>query len=253
MAAAAEAKLFGGGAAQNDGGDTFLTDLMMGKKQASEGRRGSAQSAKKPGSARPGRPEHAYSEMDVADIEEELRDQVFDYENSQALVLMADNFLSGNEHPRPSSEAQSQSGYSTNSKLSDTSKIHQNITTAGKHDPFKIKLLQDRLDDKAKARLATMLTEIDDNLDDLMQEKAEYHKQGMKSTKGFDVRSQMSRQTGASRITEGSNAYSYANNDQQQMQELNTALQKFNPGLVGSQVTADNFDTEASVIDSGKK
>ena len=31
--------------------------------------------------------------MDMEDIEDELRDVVFDYENSQALVVMADNFL----------------------------------------------------------------------------------------------------------------------------------------------------------------
>ena len=35
----------------------------------------------------------AYSDMNADDIEDELRDVVFDYENSQALVLMADDFL----------------------------------------------------------------------------------------------------------------------------------------------------------------
>ena len=33
--------------------------------------------------------------MNPDDIEEELRDVVFDYENSQALVLAADDFLAG--------------------------------------------------------------------------------------------------------------------------------------------------------------
>jgi hypothetical protein len=97
MAAEAEAKLFGGaspaaGGHNDAGGDTFLTDLMAGKKQASEGRRSSARSAAKPGGGRGGRAE-AYSEMDVDDLDDELRDVVFDYENSQALVAMADNFL----------------------------------------------------------------------------------------------------------------------------------------------------------------
>ena len=32
--------------------------------------------------------------------------------------------------------------------------------------------------------MATLLKEIDDNIDQLMKEKAEYHKSGMKSTKG---------------------------------------------------------------------
>mgnify|MGYP000880576607 FL=1 len=33
------------------------------------------------------------NDSEMQDIEEELRDVVFDYENSQALVAMADNFL----------------------------------------------------------------------------------------------------------------------------------------------------------------
>jgi hypothetical protein len=33
--------------------------------------------------------------MNDLDIEDELRDVVFDYENSQALVLAADDFLAG--------------------------------------------------------------------------------------------------------------------------------------------------------------
>ena len=37
----------------------------------------------------------ADSEMNENDIEDELRDVVFDYENSQALVLAADDFLAG--------------------------------------------------------------------------------------------------------------------------------------------------------------
>jgi len=36
----------------------------------------------------------ADSEMNAEDIEDELRDVVFDYEGSHAVVLAADNFLS---------------------------------------------------------------------------------------------------------------------------------------------------------------
>jgi len=68
----------------------------------------------------------------------------------------------------------------------------------------------------------------------------------------------MSRMTGVSgnkaRVENSSNAYLYSQNDQQKIQEINDALQKFNPALIGSQLIAnDNFDTEASVIKSGKK
>ena len=65
--------------------------------------------------------------------------------------------------------------------------------------------------------MATLLKEIDDNIDQLMKEKAEYHKSGMKSTKGsffaggqFDSRSHA---TGVSRKTDDS-AYYYDQGDQ---------------------------------------
>ena len=90
MAAEAEAKLFGGGA-DAGGGDTFLTDLI-GKKQNSESKR------KVAGSAMKNRAPDMDSEMNAEDIEEELRDVVFDYESSQALVLAADDFLTGKNY-----------------------------------------------------------------------------------------------------------------------------------------------------------
>ena len=126
MAAEAEAKLFGGasqasGGHNDAGGDTFLIDLMAGKKQASEGRRSSARSAAKPGGVRGGRAE-AYSEMDIDDIEDELRDVVFDYENSQALVVMAENFL-GDGNSLDDGDSQSQGGRSATSNVSSASRI----------------------------------------------------------------------------------------------------------------------------------
>ena len=106
-----------------------------------------------------------------------------------------------------------------------------------------------------------MLEDIDENLEQLMKEKAEYHKQGMKSTRGgykgagaFDVQSHVSGRTGASRVTDASNAYLYSAGDQGRMQTINDALQEHNPSLVGSQmISNDNFDVEASVISRGKK
>lgn len=58
-----------------------------------------------------------------------------------------------------------------------------------------------------------------------MKEKSEYSKSGMKSTQGggFDLKSQLSRQTGVSRITDG-NAYLYKQDDQDKMKEINDAL-----------------------------
>lgn len=90
--------------------------------------------------------------MNADDIEDELRDVVFDYENSQALVLMADDFLN-DKKPTYKEDLKSESGKSNYSQMSENSKIRKNIELAGKHDPTKIKLLQDRLDPKSKARL----------------------------------------------------------------------------------------------------
>jgi len=68
MAAEAEARMFGGGTPGKNDGDTFLTDLMMGKKQPSVS------------AAKSQRGDDRDSEMQ--DIEEELRDVVFDFDNS---------------------------------------------------------------------------------------------------------------------------------------------------------------------------
>lgn len=260
MAAEAEAMMFGGGPADGAGDeDTFLTGLMAGKKQKSEGRRSATFSAQKPPKAE-ARSLLGDSEMNADDIESELRDVVFDYEGSKALVLAADNFLSEGDTQSRKSGKSMRSGIS-----STTSKIHENKSNASKYDPFKIKLLQDRLSSPEKARLATLLKEIDDNYDALMKEKAEYHRHGMKAVNGgyrgagaFDAQSQASGQTGATRAsgaaTDAQNAYIYSQGDQGRMQKINETLQKYNPALLGSQVIAnDHFDIEASVISSGKK
>jgi hypothetical protein len=57
--------------------------------------------------------------MNADDIEEELRDVVFDYENSQALVLAADDFLTG----RKDFDAQSFDNKSNMSKASMSSTV----------------------------------------------------------------------------------------------------------------------------------
>ena len=76
------------------------------------------------------------SEMNADDIESELRDVVFDYEDSKALVLAADNFLSEGDTQSRKSGKSMRSGVSTTS-----SKIQENKIGAFKYDPFKIKLL----------------------------------------------------------------------------------------------------------------
>ncbi len=110
MAAEAEAKLFSNGAAGGDG-DTFLTDLMKdNRKMNSElKRQPSYQSAMKQKSVY----RDGDSEMNAEDIEDELRDVVFDYENSKQLILQADDYLTNKKATfknslNESSETQSQ-------------------------------------------------------------------------------------------------------------------------------------------------
>lgn len=183
MAAEAEARAFGGTPAKEAeaDGDTFLTDLLVGgKKQPSESslkQKATKSAAKPPTNRREALNLDQDSEMQ--DFEDELRDVVFDYENSQAMVAIADDFLKGNDS-NPFADpfrGDAQSQYSKNSKASDKSRIQQNIAGASKYDHLKVKLLQDRLNEKEKARLESLLKEIEDNLDGLMQEKQEYHKQ----------------------------------------------------------------------------
>lgn len=89
---------------------------------------------------KPGAPRgfDADSEMNADDIEEELRDVVFDYENSQALVLAADNFLSGKNYETQSIENDMKSH---GSRASMASHVSQNKQNAKDFDPYKIKLL----------------------------------------------------------------------------------------------------------------
>jgi hypothetical protein len=88
MAAEAESKFFNNGASGGDR-DTFLTDLMQDNKKNNSEMKRPQQSKMK---AKPGNRDTG-SEMNDEDIEDELRDIVFDFEQSKALVLDADNFL----------------------------------------------------------------------------------------------------------------------------------------------------------------
>ena len=137
--------MFGGGGtpSKDHEGDTFLTDLMMGKRPPESARKKSNQSAMKSNR------DYDQSEQD---LDEELRDVVFDYENSQALVHMANNFLEDDTRKRPQSDTHSM--YSKMSgKSTMSSKVRDNKNKVGEYDPYKVKLMQDRLSVKEKERL----------------------------------------------------------------------------------------------------
>ena len=62
------------------------------------------------------------------------------------------------------------------SKLSDKSKISINKRNVGKYGNLMKQRAIDRLDPESRARLEAMVKEIDDNLEELQQEKDEYFK-----------------------------------------------------------------------------
>mmetsp|Transcript_11935 Transcript_11935/g.18422 ORF Transcript_11935/g.18422 Transcript_11935/m.18422 type:complete len:90 (-) Transcript_11935:421-690(-) len=89
--------------------------------------------------------------MNPDDIEEELRDVVFDYENSQALVVAADQFLKGDTSSFAGAVGGPDGGddnASMNSRNSKGSKIQENIRNASKWNPYKVKTLDDKLNPK---------------------------------------------------------------------------------------------------------
>lgn len=120
-----------------------------------------------------------------------------------------------------------------------SSKIRENRQATKNYNPHKVKLLQDRLDEKGKARLAELLKEIDDDLPRIMKDKEQYYKNAGKSA--FDTESQRSRVT----------AYSHAGEDSSKMTEIDEKLTRLNPSLVGSQM-GGGFDQEASVLHAGR-
>jgi len=134
---------------------------------------------------------------------------------------------------------------SSASNASNLSRVQENIQNVGKHDPYRIKLLQDKLDDRGKARLAKLLEEIDENIDGLMEEKKEYYKHGAKSTAGgfVDGKSHVSRVTGVSKA-DSNNAYLYTGTDQDRMQGINVELSRYNSAMSSMPSAGeDRFDT----------
>ena len=69
-----------------------------------------------------------------------------------------------------------QTGMTSKSKLSDKSKISINKRNVGKYGNLMKQRAIDRLDPESRARLEAMVKEIDDNLEELQQEKDEYFK-----------------------------------------------------------------------------
>ena len=96
---------------------------------------------------------------------------MFDFNESKALVKMADDFLKGVE---PNNDSETLSNPSTKSKHGRF--VEANIRSAGSYNAYLKQRNVDRLDPVARAKLDRMLKDIDDNLDELQREKEQYHK-----------------------------------------------------------------------------
>jgi hypothetical protein len=77
----------------------------------------------------------------------------------------------------------------------------------------------DRLDPVRRERLEDMVDEIEENLDEVMREKAEYFKQ----VNSLDTASKQSK------LTQMSNAYSFFGNLKSEMDSIDTRIRQCNP------------------------
>ena len=149
---------------KGDSGDTFLTDMLFkgeAKQQQRRQNKATFQSATKPqlagrGSSRTRqassktaqKEERVEEQSNVdSDLEEEYKDTVFDFEQSKALVQMADDYLDnkpllalmapGSEYEEDDTQSlggvTQQTGMTSKSKLSDKSKISINKRNVGKY------------------------------------------------------------------------------------------------------------------------
>lgn len=89
--------------------------------------------------------------------------------------------------------------------------------TVGAHNPFKPVYACDKLGPDARSKLDKIMQEIDGNLDALQEEKKEYFKAENQSTSKI------------SRLTDGSNAFSFQGANLSKIRELDLKLQSVNP------------------------
>ena len=135
----------------------------------------------------------------ISDLEDEYRDVVFDVDNTRALVKVADDYLDGKDEepllalPAPGDDLEVSGGFSLDdtksiggasrassnvsgvSKLSNRNFVSINKQAQGKMRPFlRQQMPTDRLAPDQRARLEEMVKEIDDNIEELMQEREDY-------------------------------------------------------------------------------
>lgn len=166
------------------------------------------------------------------DLEEEYKDEVFDFEQSKALVEMAGDFL--DDKPMlalmpPGSEQEDdtfslggvtqKTGMTSKSKLSDKSMVSINKRNVGRYGGLMKQRQVDRLDPESRARLEAMVKEIDENLEELQREKEDYLRHDGQSSSPSKV----------SKLVSAPNVYSFEGETKTRMDEIESKLRERNP------------------------
>ena len=171
-----------------------------------------------------------------SDLEDEYRDEVFDFDHSKAVVQMADDYLEDkpmlaimagledeNEDDTKSlGGVTQQTGMTGKSTLSSKSKVSINKHNVGKYGKMLKQRNVDRLDPESRARLEAMVKDIDDNLDDLVREKEEYYK--------LQTDGASSSPSKVSKVTSAPNVYAFEGETKSRMDEIDGKLRERNPG-----------------------
>jgi len=104
-----------------------------------------------------------------------MQDLVFDFEESQAVLARAENYLDGKN--RPGTGNSSVTGSSVKSGMStDINHLKRNKEDAATYRRWRKKMVCDTLPVNQKDRLEKMLTDITSNLEDIKKEKEAYYK-----------------------------------------------------------------------------
>lgn len=184
---------------------------------------------------------------------------VFDFDESKALVKVADDFLRGDtplaitqgEDERFENLSQSEAGKST--AKSKGKFIEANIRSAGSYNAYLRQKQVDRLDPVAKAKLERMLKDIDENLDDLQKEKELYQKQLGSAMSNNKSGWQSHAPSVISKFSSDTNFYAEETKDSRRLQEIDAKLLQKNPQAqelmlsqsqaTPSKLTQDNLQT----------
>ena len=238
----------------NDESDTFLTDMLFkGEGKGQQPRRqnkATFQSATKPqlpgkGNSRARQAKNASAMRDKnleeesqadSDLEDEYKDTVFDFDQSKALVQMAEDYLDNKpmlalmagieedyeDDTQSLGGATNQTGMTGKSTLSSKSKVSINRLNVGKYGKLLGQRQVDRLDPESRARLEAMVKEIDDNLEELVREKEDYYK--------LQTDGASSSPSKVSRLTSGPNVYVFEGETKSRMDVIDGKLRERNPG-----------------------